>query len=121
MKKSDLRNIIRTLINEAERERMKDLDHNPPRDWDTGPSGKLGSGGTTKKQFKGPKSPPSAPPCTPPNGPGGNGLGVYANAAGAALGNGCCGKCDNLPNPTGPFTPQELTYLGPCAPHCGCC
>ena len=66
-----------------------------------------------------PATPAAAPPppCAPPVGPGGNGLGL----SGGNLGIGCCGKCDNLPNPLGPFTPAELTYLGPCAPHCGCC
>ena len=81
---------------------------------------RIGSVGN-KKQKASPSAPTTAPPCTPPNGPGGNGLGIHANAAGASLGTGCCGKCDNLPNPAGPFTPAELTYLGPCAPHCGCC
>jgi len=88
--------------------------------YDGGQRGKIGP--TSGKQKMAPTaSPPSAPPCAPPNGPGGNGLGIHANTSGASLGTGCCGKCDNLPNPAGPFTPAELTYLGYCAPHCGCC
>ena len=88
--------------------------------YDGGQRGKIGP--TSGKQKMAPTAaPPSAPPCAPPNGPGGNGLGIHANTSGASLGTGCCGKCDNLPNPAGPFTPAELTYLGYCAPHCGCC
>ena len=117
----DLINLVRRVVSETELPRPTDLD------WDKSHGGSDSSGrrGPTTKKLKkapvAPSTPAAAPPCTPPNGPGGNGLGIHANTAGASLGTGCCGKCDNLPNPAGPFTPAELTYLGYCAPHCGCC
>ena len=101
LRESELINIIRRVVNETDE--LKQLQERDPR---------------VTNQWGGPATPAAAPPpCAPPVGPGGNGLGL----SGGNLGIGCCGKCDNLPNPLGPFTPAELTYLGPCAPHCGCC